>query len=144
MKTINYLIFASFIFLSNSAKSQYLCFWVANYSDETFNTLKIRETGETYFGRDLLPNNLINPGEHFWVRTYNSGNSIYDVEITRLDGEPMRFKWTGSNGKVYNRPYITLDILPLNTLMITSDEYGNTEWDISNEDIYDFGDPCDQ
>jgi hypothetical protein len=143
MNTLKLIIFTSLLGITSQVKSQYLCFWVANYSEETFSTLKIRENGDSYFGRDLLPEYLINPGEHFWVRTYNSGSSIYDVEITRLDGEPLRFKWTGESGKTYNRPYITLDILPLNTLMISSDDYGNTQWDISNSDIYGFCDPCD-
>ena len=104
-----------FIFEGSSLYGQEMCFWVANESDETFASLRIREKDVSYFGDDLLPNDMIDPGEHFWVKTYAKNSSIYDVEITRLNGEPLRFKWEAKNEKIYSRPYITLDILPLNT-----------------------------
>lgn len=132
-----------FIFEGSSLYGQEMCFWVANESDETFASLRIREKDVSYFGDDLLPNDMIDSGEHFWVKTYAKNSSIYDVEITRLNGEPLRFKWEAKNGKIYSRPYITLDILPLNTLMITTDDDGNIAWDISNNDKYGYGDPCD-
>jgi len=63
--------------------------------------------------------------------------------VTQLDGSKIMFSWEGQDGGYYIEPYITLDILPLNTLVITKDEYGNFDWSITNEDDYSFGDPCE-
>jgi len=139
-------VFFTIIQLSNfiSAQSSYYCFFVANYSEETFSSIRIRQNGTTSFGQDLLPDMLVESYEHYWIRTGLVNSTIYDVEITELDGTPLKFKWTGKDGYVYTKPYITLDIAPLNTLMISNDDEGNITWDITNEDDYGFGDPCDQ
>lgn len=122
--------------------AQYYCFWLANYSDETFSMVRLRETGTSSFGQDIFEDMLIEPYQHYWIRTGTSNGSIYDIEISQIDGKPLKFSWTGKNGIDYTKPYITLDLSPLNTLMITSNEYGDVEWDFTNEDIYDFGNPC--
>jgi hypothetical protein len=133
-----------FLVLIGNSFGQNYCFWVANYTEETFSEIRIREAGDIYFSQDLLPEDLIDPYEHFWIRTGQAESSIFDVEITKLDGSKMYFSWTGGDGNYYTEPYITLDIQPLNTLMLTNDENGNVEWDIANDDIYGFGDPCAQ
>jgi hypothetical protein len=143
--TLTIFLFLAFIQLSNlvSAQSTY-CFFVANYSEETFTSIRIRESGTSDFGEDLLPETLVESYEYYWVRTGPTYRTNWDVEIIRLDGTPLRFSWTGTDGKDYTRPYITLNVAPLNTLMITNDEEGNIQWDITNEDDYGFGDPCNQ
>ena len=141
------LIFCTFFFVLlvyNRLSAQQYCFWVANYSDDTFSTLQLRETGEDYFGSDVLPDNLIQPGEVFWIKPSASGSEVFDIQITKLSGAPLRFKWTGEDGNSYNEPYITLNVKEIHTLVLTSDEYGNLAWDISYEDIFDLGHPCDQ
>jgi len=122
--------------------SQVYCFWIANESDQTFSMVRIRETGTSSFGQDILPDRLIEPYQHYWIRTGTSNGSVYDIEISQIDGKPLKFSWIGKNGIDYTKPFITLDISPLNTLMITNDDYGNVTWDFTNEDIYGFGNPC--
>ena len=126
------------------AQSGPYCFWVYNESDETFSTLRIRQSDTWDFGNDLLPNDLIGTGQYFWVRANDPTMEVWDVEITRLDGSPLRFTWTGENGQRYTEPYITLNIRELHTLVISNDEYGNISWDITDTDVYDFGHPCNQ
>jgi len=134
----------SFLTLSNSIYAQsYYCFWVANYTDESFSTVRIRKTGNSSFGADLFPGNMIEPDSHYWIKTGTATSSIYDVEITKGDGTPLRFTWTGANGIEYTRPYITLDLSPLNTLMITGDQYNGFSFNDTYDDYYGFGSPCD-
>jgi hypothetical protein len=139
------LCFVLFIILiNNKSFSQQYCFWVANYSDESFVTLKLREAGEYSFGSDVLPNDIINPGEVFWIKTGTASNEVSDIQITKLDGTPLRFTWTGRDGNTYTESYITLNVKEIHTLVLTSDEYGKLSWDITYEDDYGFGHPCNQ
>lgn len=124
-----------------SAQNVY-CFWVGNYSDQDMSTIRIRKSGSSSFGSDLIPDMMIEPYEHVWIKTGSTYTSIYDVEISDASGIPLRFTWTGNDGNVYTRSYITLDLQPLNTLMITTDDYGNLTYDDVYEDSYGFGDPC--
>ena len=148
MKKINLTLLNLFIFssiaLTNiiSAQNTY-CFWVGNYTDESFSSVRIRKSGSSSFGQDLFPGNLIESYSHYWIRTGSSSTSIFDVEITKIDGTPLNFTWTGNNGIEYTRPYITLDLSPLNTLMITGDEYNGFSYNDTYDDEYGFGDPCD-
>ena len=120
------------------------CFWVYNESDETFNTLRIKQSDTWDFGSDLLPGDLIGTGQYFWVRASHPTMENWDVEISRLDGSPLRFTWEAVNGNRYTEPYITLNIRELHTLVISNDKYGNISWDITNTDDYGLGHPCDQ
>jgi len=148
MKKINLLCSLLFIFsfiaLSNSFSAQTsYCFWVANYTDESLSTVRIRKSGNSSFGEDLFPGNMIESYSHYWIKTGTTNTSIYDVEISKADGTPLRFTWTGNNGIEYTRSYITLDLSPLNTLMITGDEYNGFSYNDTYDDYYEFGDPCD-
>jgi hypothetical protein len=116
---------------------------VANYTDESFSTVRIRKTGNSSFGADIFPGNMIEPDSHYWIKTASTSSSIYDVEISKGDGTPLRFTWTGANGIEYTRPYITLDLSPLNTLMITGDQYNGFSFNDTYDDYYGFGNPCD-
>jgi len=123
--------------------AQYYCFWLANYTDETLSMVRLRETGTSSFGNDVFEGMLIEPYEHYTIRTRVSDESLFDVEVSQLDGKPIKFSWVGQNGISYTKPYIILDLSPLNTLMLTKDEYGNFEWSITDEDDYSFGNPCE-
>lgn len=127
---------------SFSIRAQTYCFWLANYSDQTFTTVRIRETGSSDFGEDLFESMLIEPYQHYWIRTGETYTSVFDIEIRNAEGNPLKFSWTGKNGVDYRKPYITLDLSPLNTLMISNDEQGDITWDFTNSDDYGFGDPC--
>ena len=148
MKKLKLFLLPLFLFtiilIDNTVSAQAYCFWVGNYSDETFSTIRIRKSGESNFGEDLLPNNMIEPYEHYWIRTGTTGTSIYDIEIKNSEGKALRFTWTGNNGIVYTRSYITLDLSPLNTLMITTNDDGEISYNDAYEDEYGFGNPCDQ
>lgn len=138
------LIIFSLIEITNciSAQSSY-CFWVANWSDEALSTIRIRQSGTSYFGDDLIPEMMIESYNHVWIRTGASYTSVYDIEISKADGTPLTFTWTGRDGNEYTRSYITLDLSPLNTLMISSKEYGSGfTYNDAYEDEYGFGDPC--
>jgi hypothetical protein len=130
------------LIIGNTIFSQKMCFWVSNNSDDTFSSLRIRGKVVTNFGDDLLAYDMIDPGDHFWVKTHSINSSLYDLEIARLNGDPLRFKWEAKNGKVYNRSSHHFRYFPLNTLMITTEDKGNIAWDISNYDKYGSGDPC--
>jgi len=139
---LSFVLFCCIV--NNILLSQQYCFWVANYSDESFSTLKLREAGKYYFGSDVLPNDIISPGEVFWIKTGVVNSEVSDIQITKLNGSPQRFTWTGKDGNTYTEPYITLNVKEIHTLVLTSDEYGNLSWDITYEDEYGFGHPCDQ
>ena len=108
----------TFLLLTNTAiKAQY-CFWVANQSSETFDELKIRVHGSgNPFGPDLLPYDLIEPGHHFWVRTADNGEEMYDVQIIRQDGTPLLFTYSDARGAGHiNQRFITVNARTLHTL----------------------------
>ena len=149
MKKLKLFLLPLFLFtiilIDNSLTAQqYYCFFVANYSEETFSSIRIRETGTNSFGSDLLPDMWIEPNHNYVIRTGNATSSIYDVEIKEFDGTPLKFKWLAENGNEYTKSYITLDLSPLNTLVITTNEDGTVSWDITNEDDYGLGNPCDE
>jgi len=99
-------------FFISSANAQYYCFYVDNQSDQTFYELKIRPTGTNQaFSEDLLPEDLIETGTHFWVKTATDDYEVYDVQITKLDGTALRFTWRGVGGQTYtNRPYLSVNV----------------------------------
>lgn len=128
----------------NTAQAQYYCFFVDNQSNVTFAELKIRpsNTGQA-FSADLLPEDMIESGRHFWVKTANDQHQLYDVQITNEDGSALTFTWKGTNGVTYsNKPFITLNVKDLHTLVIYSS--GNSlTFGVYNDDKYGYGHPCD-
>lgn len=141
-----FFTFASVAFLilsGASAKAQY-CFWVANQSNETFYQLRVRVNGSGRpFGPDLLPEDLIEPGKHFWVRTANNGEEIYDVQITRAGGRPLLFTYTDVGGKKHiSQRFITANARRLHTLVIQGDDEDNLSFSYYTTDQLDYGDPC--
>jgi hypothetical protein len=129
----------------SSAKAQYYCFWVANKSTETFNELKIRESGSgNPFSKDLLPSDLIETGKHFWVKTGHDDVELWDVQITRLDGTPLLFTYKDVNGNWHkSQRYITVSALALHTLVIENDDDGNLTFRYYKTDELGYGHPCD-
>jgi hypothetical protein len=126
----------------NLAKAQY-CFWVANESTETFDELRLREHGTgAVFGPDILPYNLIKPRQHFWVKTL-TGEEMWDVEIIRENGTPLRFTYTDRAGYRHeNQGYITVNARLLHTLVIDEDEDGTLSFGYYETDQLGYGDPC--
>lgn len=132
-------------FTVNSAKAQYYCFWVANQSSETFAELKVRPSGSgSAFSKDLLPEDLIESGKHFWVKTGNDKSELWDVQITNLDGTPLLFTYKDTRG-VWHRDqrFITVSAKDLHTLVIEDDEDGNLTFSYYVDDQLSFGHPCD-
>ena len=76
----SYLLQLFMLIIGNTIFFQKMCFWVSNISDDTFSSLRISGKVVTNFG------------DHFWVKTHSINSSLYDVEITRLNGEQLRFK----------------------------------------------------
>ncbi|TAD96124.1 MAG: hypothetical protein EAZ97_14520 [Bacteroidetes bacterium] len=146
MKKTKFFAIVAFLLLAfsiNTASAQYFCFFVDNQSDESFNELKIRPSGKGNFGKDLLPSDLVESGKHFWVKTGNDKDINYDVQITNMDGSPLLFSWTGVDGNFYaNKPFITLNVRDLHTLVIGSDENGNLTFSVHNDDAFNYGHPC--
>lgn len=139
--TLAIQLFLSLYFIDASA--QYFCFFVDNQSGETFYELKIRPSGTTTFSADLLSEDFIESGKHFWARTGTTKKILWDIQITREDGSPLLFSWKGTNGVNYsNKKYITLNVRDLHTLVIGSDD-GILNFAIYNNDEFDYGDPCD-
>lgn len=129
----------------NSANAQYYCFYVDNQSNETFYELKIRPTGTNRaFSADLLPEDLIETGNHFWIKTANDDYEVYDVQITKLDGSPLRFSWQGVGGDWYeSKPFLSVNVKDLHTLVISVNDEGNLTFSVYNYDKFKYGHPCD-
>ena len=128
----------------NTVQAQYFCFFVDNQSNVTFSELKIRPSNSgKAFSRDLLPEDMIDPGRHFWVKTDSDASALYDVQITNEDGSPLTFTWKGTDGKTYsNKPFITLNVRDLHTLVIGSS--GNSlTFGVYNDDRFGYGHPCE-
>ncbi len=126
----------------NKAIAQY-CFWVANRSTQTFGELRVREhgTGDP-FGPDLLPYDLIQPGHHFRVTTF-TGEQIWDVQIRRENGTPLRFSYIDVGGDPHvDQPFITVNAKLLHTLVIQEDDDGNLTYGYYETDQLGYGDPC--
>jgi hypothetical protein len=132
-------------FLINTAKAQYYCFYVDNQSDQTFYELKIRPTGTSQaFSKDLLPEDLIETGTHFWVKTATDDYEVYDVQITKLDGTPLRFSWRGVGGQWYeSKPFLSVNVKDLHTLVIGVGDDGSLTFSVYNFDKFKYGHPCD-
>ncbi|HMT36572.1 MAG: hypothetical protein IPL09_05100 [Bacteroidetes bacterium] len=132
------------VFLSN-VYAQYYCFFVDNQSGESFYELRIRATGtNNAFSADLLPKDLIESGRHFWVKTGTDKYNTYDVKIVRLDGTPLTFTWEDVSGNMHtNKPFISVNVKDLHTLVIGSDDAGNLTFAVHNDDAYGYGHPCD-
>jgi len=132
-------------FAVNSANAQFYCFFVDNQSHEIFYELKIRPTGTSIpFTDDLLPEDFIDNGEHFWVKTGNDKYSTYDVQITKLDGTPLRFTWEDVSGNLHkSKPFISVNVKDLHTLVIGVDDDGNLTFEVYNEDKFSYGHPCE-
>jgi hypothetical protein len=128
----------------NTAQAQYFCFFVDNQSQVTFTELKIRPSNSGQaFSRDLLPEDLIDPGRHFYVKTGDDSSELYDVQIIKDDGTPLTFSWKGTNGVTYtNKPYLTLNVKDLHTVVLYSSGSGLT-FGVYNNDKYGYGDPCE-
>ncbi len=129
----------------NSANAQFYCFFVDNQSNETFYELKIRPTGTTVpFSQDLLPEDYIEDSKHFWVKTGDDNYSTYDVQITKLDGTPLRFTWEDVSGNLHkSKPFISVNVKDLHTLVIGVDDDANLTFDVYNDDKFKYGHPCD-
>lgn len=129
----------------SGAKAQYYCFWVANQSGETFNELKIRQSGSgNAFSRDLLPSEFIESGKHFWVKTGNDDQELWDVQITKMDGNPLLFTYKDVAGNWHrSQRFITVSALALHTLVIKDDDEGNLTFRYYTTDQLAFGHPCD-
>jgi hypothetical protein len=139
---------AAILFLAlslNSAQAQYFCFFVDNQSNQTFNELRIRATAKGGgFSADLLPSNMIETGKHFWVRTGDDKYDTYDVQITKMDGSYLLFSWEDVSGKFHDsKPFITVNVKDLHTLVIGVDDEGNLTFGVYNEDEFGYGHPCD-
>ncbi len=139
---------ASFILLSsfiNSASAQYYCFYVDNQSNQTFYELKIRPTGTNQaFSQDLLPEDLIETGNHFWVKTATDDYEVYDVQITDLDGKPLRFTWKDISGNWHtSKPFLSVNVKDLHTLVIGESDNGSLTFSVYNYDKFKYGHPCD-
>ena len=130
---------------ASSAKAQYYCFFVDNQSDEAFYELKIRPTGTSMaFSEDLLPEDIIEDGKHFWVKTANDRYATYDVQITDLDGKPLLFTWKDVSGNWHkSKPFISVNVKDLHTLVISTDADGNLNFGVYNDDRFKYGHPCD-
>ncbi len=128
-----------------SAKAQYYCIWVANNSSVDFNNLKIRPSNtNSAFSRDLLPQDIIESGKHFWVKTGNDKNTLWDVQITKLDESPLLFTWKDVIGNWHkNQPYITINARDLHTLSIETNDNGDLSFDVYDHDEYKYGHPCE-
>lgn len=146
MKTKFFSIVATMLlFLSiSTAKAQYYCFFVDNQSGQSFNELKIRATGTSAFSADLLPSSTIETGKHFWVQTANDKSAVYDVQITNMDGSPLLFSWKDTSGKWHeSKPFISVNVKDLHTLVIGSDDDGNLTFGVYNDDRMGYGHPCE-
>ena len=141
-KLFTFAIIVLLIISGINAKAQY-CFWVANQTDETFDGLKVRThgTGES-FGDDLLPNNSITPGHHYWVKVY-TGEQLWDVQITRRDGTVLLFTYTDRGGTRHiNQRFITVNARLLHTLVIQGNDDGSLSFAYYETDQLDYGSPC--
>ena len=130
---------------ASSANAQYFCFFVDNQSDQAFYELKIRPTGTGQaFSEDLLPEEIIEDGKHFWVKTGDDKYDTYDVQITNLEGKPLLFTWQDVNNKWHNStPYISVNVKDLHTLVISSDGAGKLNYGVYNDDRFKYGHPCE-
>jgi len=146
IKLFTVAIIALLTLSDSNAKAQYYCFWVANQSTETFDELRLRVNGSgDSFGDDLLPFDLIEPGHHFWIRTANNGEEMYDVQIVRRDKTPLLFSYTDVGGtKHINQRFITVNARLLNTLVIQENRDGDLTFAYYETDQLDYGDPCRQ
>ena len=128
----------------STANAQYFCFFVDNQSSETFGELKIRATGTSAFSGDLLPEDFIESGNHFWVKTGTDKYTTYDVQITNIDGTPLLFSWTDVSGNWHDsKPFISVNVKALHTLVIGEDDDGNLTFGVYNSDQFGYGHPCD-
>ncbi len=144
-KFLSYAIMLLLAFSVNSAKAQYFCFWVANQSDETFAELKVRQSGSgSAFSKDLLPQDMIESGKHFWIKTGTDQAELWDVQITNLDGTALLFTYKDIRGTWHkNQKFITVNALKLHTLVIENDDEGNLTFSYYEDDQLAFGHPCD-
>ena len=129
----------------NKAEAQYFCFWIANQSSETFAELKVRESGSgSAFSRDLLPEDLIESGKHFWIKTGNDKALRWDVQITNLDGTPLLFTYKDVSGKWHrDQRFITVNARDLHTLVIEDDDETGLTFKYYLNDQLAFGHPCE-
>jgi hypothetical protein len=143
-KLIALAVIFTLTFTLSKAYAQYYCFFVDNQSGVTFNELKIRPSNtDMAFSKDLLPSNMIESGKHFWVKTGSDEYQLWDVRITRVDGTPLLFTWTDTNGNTHeNQTYITMDAQSLHTLVIGHDGDNLTFLNF-NHDEYGYGHPCE-
>lgn len=144
-KFLSFTIMLVLAFTANQAKAQYYCFWIANQSSETFAELKIRQYGSgAAFSKDLLPEDLIESGKNFWIKTGNDRVKHWDIQITDLDGEPLLFTYKDVSGKWHrNQRFITVNALDLHTLVIEEDADGSLTFKYYLTDQLALGHPCE-
>ncbi len=134
------------LFLSiGNVSAQYYCFFVDNKSGQSFNELKIRATGSgNAFSADLLPENMIESGKHFWIKTGDDSYDTYDVQITKMDGTPLLFSWKDINGNMQtSKPFITVNVKDLHTLSIGVGANRGLTFGVYNDDRLGYGNPCE-
>ena len=144
-KLLSFGIMLVLAFTANQAKAQYYCFWIANQSSETFAELKIRQSGSgSAFSKDLLPQDLVESGKNFWIKTGTDEVDLWDVQITNLDGTPLLFTYKDVRGVWHrNQKYITVNAKDLHTLVISEDEEGNLTFSYYLTDQLALGHPCE-
>ena len=128
MKSSNLYVIVFLLFLLcplNEIKAQYYCFWLYNLTGETLAGVRLKETGTTGFGDDVFEADVIEPYKAYAIRTPYSESSVFDVQVINMEGQQIRFSWVGQDGNSYNKPYMTIDISPLNTFVVNTDDYGN-------------------
>lgn len=145
---LKFFTLATIILLTLTASNvtaQYYCFFVDNQSDQSFFELKIRPTGTAIpFSDDLLPEDLIEDGKHFWIKTATDKYVTYDVQITNLDGNPLLFTWQDVNNKWHkSTPFISVNVKDLHTLVISVDAAGSLTYGVYNDDRFKYGHPCE-
>jgi len=131
---------------ANNLKAQYYCFFVDNQSNQVFYELRIRPTGTNRsFSNDLLPDTEIRMGKHYWVKTGNDDYNTYDVQLIDQFGEPLLFSWKDVSGNWHDsKPFISVNVKELHTLVIGSGKNGSLNFGVYNTDRFKYGHPCEQ
>ena len=144
-KFLSITIMLFLAFTANQAKAQYYCFWIANQSSETFAELKIRQSGSgSAFSKDLLPQDLVESGKNFWIKTGTDEVDLWDVQITNLDGTALLFTYKDVRGVWHrNQKFITVNAKDLHTLVIQDDDEGHLTFAYYLTDQLALGHPCD-
>jgi hypothetical protein len=61
-----------------------------------------------------------------------------------MDGSPLLFSWKDTSGKWHeSKPFISVNVKDLHTLVIGSDDDGNLTFGVYNDDRMGYGHPCE-